>query len=107
VIAPLLILAGLLFGHAVGDYLLQPPWFALMKRNKEADVRWGALAMHGWIHALPVAIVTGSPVLAVVELVVHPLIDRGKGRGWYGLWIDQLLHVGCKLLWTFLIVCFS
>jgi hypothetical protein len=45
-------------------------------------------------------LVTGSPSLALAELLLHALIDRLKCRGWYGITVDQLLHLACKLLWV-------
>lgn len=43
---------------------------------------------------------TGSALLAEAEMLAHALIDRGKGRGWYGLIPDQVLHVVCKAAWV-------
>jgi putative copper export protein len=93
-----LLFALLLVGHAVADYWLQPGWLSVMKHRPEG--RWHALAVHGACHALPVAIVTGLPALALAEWVLHPLIDYLKSRGWYGMKTDQALHVLCKLAWV-------
>jgi hypothetical protein len=103
VVTALCLLALLLAGHAIADSILQPPWLSIRKRDPNPAVRATALAIHGAIHALPVALVTAQPVLALLELVLHPLIDDMKRRGWYGLKTDQALHVACKLAWIALL----
>lgn len=92
-----LILALMLAGHAVADTWLQPPWLSGAKR----DPRWAtaALALHGTCHGFFVGLATGSWQLALAEAVVHPCIDNLKARGWYGIRVDQALHVLCKLAW--------
>jgi hypothetical protein len=89
----------LLIGHAVADSLLQPPWLSIRKRDTDRSIRLTALALHGTAHALPVALVTGRPELAIAELILHPLIDDLKARSYYGLAVDQILHVACKAAW--------
>jgi hypothetical protein len=94
----------LLLGHALADSILQPPWLSQRKRDVDLNVRLTALLIHGICHALPVALVTGSSTLAVVELFLHPTIDHYKNRGWYGLKVDQALHVLCKVGYIAIIV---
>jgi hypothetical protein len=101
--AAAVLLALLLIGHAVADSLLQPPWLSIRKRESDWTVRLQALALHGAAHALPVALITQQPLLAILELFAHPLIDDLKARGMYGLKTDQLLHVACKVLWIVLL----
>ena len=40
---------------------------------------------------------------AFAELVLHALIDLGKGEEKFGLVTDQLLHVACKLAYALLL----
>lgn len=84
--------------HAIADYPLQGPWLAENKvRGSDAGGNWWiAMVSHSLVHAGGVWWVSGSPVLGVVELVSHFVIDHGKGAGWYGMRTDQLLHVLCK-----------
>lgn len=84
--------------HALADYPLQGGWLAEHKVRGGASGGdwWIALVSHSLVHAGGVWLVSGSPVLGVVELVAHALIDHGKGAGWFGLKTDQLLHVLCK-----------
>ena len=42
--------------------------------------------------------------LGVTEALVHFLIDSGKCERWYGMAVDQTLHLLCKGLWCVLLV---
>lgn len=86
-------------GHVVADLILQPPLLAAGKRSVDTVTRWRWLALHGAAHGFMVALVL-SPALALAEAVLHPLIDRAKGRGWFGDGVDQALHFVCKVVWV-------
>jgi hypothetical protein len=107
----------LIFGHCLADYPLQGDFLARGK-NQTAPlpgVPWQvALFAHSMIHAGFVAALSGSPFLGLAELVAHMVIDYAKCEGWLGrpthdsarraaFWIDQGLHVGCKMLWVVLL----
>lgn len=98
-------LVPLLLGHAIADTFLQPPWLSVRKYDPNPDVAAPALLIHGAVHALPVAMVTGIWEFAVIEMFLHPLIDRAKYAGWYGLKTDQALHIACKVVWLALTLC--
>lgn len=104
-VAALALFALLLVGHALADTVLQPPWLAVRKYDPDPNVAAPAMLIHGAVHALPVALVTGVWELALCEMFVHPLIDRGKGAGFYGMKTDQALHTACKLAWLTLALC--
>jgi hypothetical protein len=89
----------LLVGHYAADSILQPDGVAQGKRDPDFATRWRWLGLHGAAHGFFVGLVTGSPVLALAEAVAHAGIDRLKGRGWYGMKVDQGLHVVCKVGW--------
>lgn len=93
-------LALLLAGHALADTVLQPPWLSRDKRHVDRQIRWAALGMHGSVHGFMVMLATGRPELFFAELVLHPLIDNLKARGWYGMLVDQALHIACKVVWV-------
>lgn len=93
-----LLFAALLAGHAIADTLLQPPALSAGKRSTRGSERWRSLGAHGAAHGFFVALLL-SPLLGLAEAVIHPAIDRAKGRGWIGMEADQLLHVACKILW--------
>lgn len=94
--------------HLMCDFFLQTAWMALGKEKTEGWV--APLFVHAGIHALSTLIVVLVVLpafwwLALVDLVIHAAIDRGKGvvcRGlglspssrafWWALGIDQALH---------------
>ena len=45
----------------------------------------------------------GPVTLAVIELVLHWLIDLGKGEGLYGYVADQALHLACKVAYVIIL----
>jgi hypothetical protein len=76
--------------HSTSDLQKRVPWYY-----------W--LSAHTLVHGGAVFLITGSLTLGVLETVVHWLIDFGKCEGWFGIHVDQALHVGCKVLWCVLI----
>lgn len=92
--------------HALADYPLQGDYLAREKQRRQAASSrdWLiALTAHALIHAGGVWIVSGSVLLGSAELVIHWLIDLGKGEGRYGYVVDQLLHLSCKVLYVVLL----
>jgi len=95
--------------HFACDFLLQTDWMALTKGccGKEG---YKALLIHSFIHALATFIIVLiiAPSLwwlALVDFVIHALIDRVKGRittakkwtskdtaFWWAFGVDQELH---------------
>ena len=94
--------------HVLADFVLQTDWMA---RGKDRADGWVLpLAAHAGLHALGTLLVSlvAKPSLwwlAVVDFVVHGLIDRGKAlvsrrtrwqatdaRFWWLLGFDQFLH---------------
>jgi hypothetical protein len=104
----------LAIGHAVADFPLQGAFLAKAK-NRHSDISnyfgksapsgvWlHAMTAHSLIHAGAVWLITGSAVLAVIELVAHWVIDYVKCEGWIGFNTDQLLHYVCKIIYAMLI----
>jgi hypothetical protein len=103
------VLFWLLVGHAVADYPLQNGPMATEKCRRSTSelqrtVPWYYwLSAHALIHGGAVFWATGSLSLGLLETGVHWLIDFGKCEGWFGIHVDQALHVGCKVLWCVLI----
>jgi hypothetical protein len=99
----------LLVGHALADFPLQAGPMAVEKCRRSASdlqrtVPWFYwLSAHALIHGGAVFFVTGSLFLALLETVVHWLIDFAKCEGLFGIHADQALHVGCKVLWCVLV----
>lgn len=108
----------LLAAHALMDYALQTETIATCKcRDTDNPVAktvpwyyW--LTAHAVLHGAAVGAVVrwfgfrweSVAVLALAEAVVHWLIDYAKCEKWFGIDVDQSLHVACKLLWFALIV---
>lgn len=93
--------------HALADYPLQGDYLARMKVRDQAGnpMEWFiALTAHSLVQAGGVWIVSGSPLLGLVELCLHWLIDLGKGEGKFGYLVDQLLHLACKLAYVVVLV---
>ena len=103
---PLALFAGFVVVHALADFPLQGTYLALQKSRKLADSRsdWiTALCAHCIIHAGGVWLVSGSLAFAAAELILHGLIDLGKGEEKYGVAADQILHLICKLAYVLLL----
>ena len=103
----LALFAAFMVMHALADFPLQGAYLAQQKVHRTATGRseWiVALTAHGVIHAGGVWLISGSLAFAVAEFFVHCLIDLGKGAGKFGLIVDQLLHLGCKLAYVILLV---
>ncbi len=88
----------LALGHFLGDFGLQSDRMAIEKcpgNDVTLDWRWWLIS-HGAIHGFIVAIVTGIPLLGLIECISHSFIDYGKCRIGYSLIIDQIFHLACK-----------
>lgn len=104
----------LLMGHAVADFALQSSDMAQGKnRNRKTTPPPGAkyqptwhywLSAHSLIHGAAVTIITGVWWLGLAETICHWLIDFGKCDNLYGIHTDQWLHIGCKVLWVFIMI---
>lgn len=96
--------------HALADFPLQGEFIAKAKNRhtpafnvppgqKPQKVWLHALTAHALIHGGFVYLITGSLALGLAETVAHWLIDFGKCENWYGIHVDQGLHIGCKIAW--------
>lgn len=100
----LLTLIGL---HFLCDYPLQGDFLARGKSSFKEPLYgvpwWHCNFAHAAIHGLAVGLATQSSVLAILETVAHFGIDYGKSRKWFGISVDQSLHLGCKILWILIL----
>ena len=66
-----------LFGHLIGDYLLQSKWMALTKARPGAE-GFKACTIHVAIYTVAVCALVGtlSPLFALAVFVPHWIIDR-------------------------------
>jgi hypothetical protein len=107
----------LLAAHALMDYALQSDAIALCKcRNCDhpaaKSVPWYYwLTAHAFLHGAAVGAVLRwfghhwdvVVAFALAETLVHWLIDLAKCEKWFGIHVDQALHVACKIVWWGLI----
>lgn len=96
----------LVAAHALCDYPLQGPFLSEAKNRNTAlgKMFWPhALFAHAMIHGGAVLLLTGSIVLAALEVVIHAGTDWLKCEGRITLSTDQAVHIGCKLLWAALV----
>lgn len=102
------VLFGLVVGHFVMDFPLQGTAVALQKSplpgaRDEALARavpwpyW--LTAHALMHGGTVMVVTGSPVLGLLETAVHWATDLAKCLRKIDVHTDQAIHVACKIAW--------
>jgi hypothetical protein len=102
----------LMIGHALADFVLQTDTMARAK-DRHSDFSKGKgesfppwyywLAAHALVHGGVVFVVTGSAVLALVEVILHSAIDYAKCERWIGFHQDQALHVLCKAGYCFFV----
>ena len=103
---PLALFAAFVVIHALADFPLQGEYLARQKSRKRADSgsEWViALFAHCVIHAGGVWLISGSLAFAAAELILHGLIDFGKGEEKFGLATDQVLHLVCKAAYALLL----
>ena len=92
----------LVMGHCLGDFAFQSDRMAVEKCagcDKTLPWYWW-LGAHAGIHGFLVTMITGQPWLGLAEWVIHSLIDISKCRRYYGLAMDQFLHLLCKVVWV-------
>lgn len=92
----------LAMAHFVADFALQSDRMAVEKCPGQGLVLgWGWwLCAHAAIHGFFVGWLTGMPLLGLAEWLLHGLIDLGKCRRRFGMGVDQVLHLVCKLAWA-------
>jgi hypothetical protein len=95
----------MIFAHYLADYPLQGDFLANAKNPNTpiGKIFWKhALFAHSMIHGGFVAVITGSITLGLLETAAHAFIDYAKCDEKINLNQDQILHIGCKLLWVIL-----
>ena len=73
-----------LFGHLIGDYLLQSKWMALTK-SAPGPEGVKACTIHVAIYTVAVCALVGtaSPLFAIAVFAPHWIIDRGSLASWW------------------------
>lgn len=97
----------MVIAHALCDFPLQGQFLSQAKNHRSPlpGIDWLiALAAHAAIQAGAVWYITGMPVLGLIEFAFHMAIDYAKCEGVTTFRVDQMLHVGCKLVYVLWIV---
>lgn len=93
----------LIASHFICDYPLQSEFIAVGKDERNSPykgVSWGWIMFaHAITHGTGVALATSNVWLGIAETIAHFNIDGAKCDGMISTNTDQLLHIGCKLLW--------
>lgn len=103
--------------HALGDFPLQGEFLSRAKNrgadlseffgsNQPQGIWFHALTAHSLIHAGGVWLVSGSVILAGIELILHWVIDFVKSCDKTSFTVDQILHYACKMVYAILLVSF-
>ncbi len=92
----------LIGSHFICDYVLQTDAIATGKNRLIDPCKFGVhwcywMTSHAVTHGFGVGIITGSVWLGFFEFVSHWFIDAGKCEKQYGLHVDQVLHLACKV----------
>ena len=104
-----------MIGHALADFPLQGSFLAIGKERygdleKLTGTKWPrgmwayCLTMHSLIHAGAVWLVCGSIWFALAEFVLHWLIDLAKSSRLTNFYIDQVLHIVCKIAYAVILM---
>jgi hypothetical protein len=93
----------LVCAHFLCDLPLQTEFIAVNKSrfvNRNPRAPWSLILFaHSAIHAGAVLLILGSPILALCELAAHFIIDDLKCAGETDIWVDQIAHILCKVVW--------
>lgn len=105
-----------LIGHAYADFAFQTEWIANNKNRhatpagydpklhgKKQPIWLYVLPAHALIHAGMVYLISQSIILALIEFISHLLIDFGKCEKWYGIHVDQGLHILFKIVYVLIL----
>ena len=105
-----MLLFALVIAHAIADFPLQGAFLAQGKNRHLANSEFQGeeprflwvycLTAHSLIQSGGVWIVTGSFALALIEFVIHWVLDYAKCEGWTNFHVDQMAHVGCKVVYV-------
>jgi len=104
--ALLIMFLALVWAHTLLDYALQGD-FVSKAKNFVSPISGVPprliLFQHAFLQAGAVVYITGSLLLGIVELIAHYIIDSLKITNKISFYIDQFLHVLCKVIYILII----
>lgn len=93
--------------HFLADYSLQTEYMAISKNRwregASKDWFWPLFA-HSSVHGLAVFAITHSMIFAVVEVILHFIIDDRRCKNDYSYTTDQILHLSCKFVYALILI---
>ena len=104
---PILMFIALMGAHEVCDFPLQGEFLSKAKNPFTAipGIHWTqAMRSHATIHGAAVALITGIWWMGILELAIHFATDTLKCHKEIDYNTDQMIHIGCKVLWFFIAV---
>ncbi len=110
----MIMLLKLLMAHAIGDFAIRTEAMSKGKsRHYKADyakylpsgqkvvqVWFYYLTAHALVNSAAVWLATDDVRVALLELVLHWVIDFAKCEGWFNPHVDQFLHILCKVVYA-------
>jgi hypothetical protein len=111
----LVLFFALLIGHAFADYPLQGQFLSVGKVRGDAlekltGTKWPQgvwlylLSMHSLVHAGAVWMITADVRFGLAEFFLHWIIDFAKAEDMTNFYVDQALHIACKIVFVYLII---
>lgn len=94
----------LISAHFLADYPLQGDFLALNKSRRGPNYVpwWQELLAHSFIHGGFVEAITGLWWLGLLEVAIHASTDHLKFEKRIGINADQLIHIACTFIWSFI-----
>lgn len=99
----------LAIGHALADFPLQGEYIARFKSRHARPVDQETVPSGLWVHCMTahclihagfVWLITGQVIFAIVEFVLHFILDFLKCEGKTSFNFDQIGHYTCKLAYA-------
>lgn len=95
--------------HLVCDYPFQSDAIATGKNKNLDPAKFGVpwfywLSSHAATHGLFVGIFLNNFYAGLFEFISHFVIDFGKCEKYFGIHVDQILHIVCKILIVFIFI---
>lgn len=103
----MMLLIALIGAHCFLDYAGQGDFMAKAKNPASPipGVPWiPVMAAHCAMHGAAVALLTGVWWLFFSEALAHFVTDVAKCQGKLSFAADQIIHIGCKIIWVIPIV---
>ena len=85
----------LVAGHYLADFALQDDFMAKNKADAgKTAMGFHVLTAHAAIQGLVAGVISESLTIGLIVAITHWIIDFGKAtKQWYGINVDQFLHI--------------